>query len=68
MTTIKIKMNDNETFIENVENYSPERLTEELNGDKNFINIGKLILQRFSVVHVTPVTETENESESDEEI
>lgn len=61
MTKIRIKMNDGTEFIEELSVYNPVRLTEELNGTKNFINIGRLIVQRFSVVHVAPVKEDEPE-------
>lgn len=63
MTTVKIKMNDGQTFLVDIENYDPAALTEELNGNKTFINIGDLIVQRYSVVHVTPTKEDETEEE-----
>ncbi len=63
LSLIRIKMNDGQTFSADIESYDAATLTEELNGNKTFINIGDLIVQRYSVVHVTPIKEDETEEE-----
>lgn len=65
-TIVTIKSNDGTIRDVEIENYDPEEITKQLNdSSSNYVNIGDVILQRYSVIRINPVDYEEDEEDAE---
>lgn len=62
MTELVVTMNDRTKISAEVENYDPKALAAELNDNsKNYVDIGDIVVQRYSVTRIVPSDKKELE-------
>lgn len=71
MTHTEIKMNDGTRFLLDIEDYNAEDIAEKLNNsDSNMVALGSgedaIVVQRYSVVRVSPVKAEEKEEDEED--